>query len=113
MLLDTSREITTTRPDDAAASQDVATLRLICLVRAGDGYVIRAVARLAEPARPRRQVDISFGDTADGGRRAELDSAVRSIERWCDDGTAVALSEVAGRLTLRADDGTAVVLPRD
>lgn len=112
MLLDRSDEVATDLSTRTPPGHDVATLRLVCLVRAGDGYLIRAVGRLADPGRVRRHVDISFGDAADRGHAGELESAVRSIQRWCDDGTTVALVEAGNHLVLRAQDGTEVTLPR-
>jgi len=112
VLLDHPDEAVAERPTGVATSHDVATLRLVCLVRAGDGYLIRAVGQLARPGAARRQVDISFGDAADRGRSAELEAAVRHIQRWCDDGTTVALLETGSRLVLRARDGIEVALPR-
>jgi hypothetical protein len=111
MLLDSSTRVTApgTAPTDGT---DLATLRLVCLVRAGDGYVVRAVGELAAPLPGRRQVDITFGDAADRGRAGELAAAVRLIQRWCDDGTTVSLVESGNRLALRAGDGTEAVLPR-
>ena len=107
MLLDHSLDPT---PDD------VATLRLVCLVRAGDGYLIRATAQPVARARAaggaRGAVDISFGDAVGRGRSVELEAAVRHIQRWCDDGTTVSLVRAGGRLALRAHDGTEVTLPR-
>jgi hypothetical protein len=102
-----------------APAQDVARLRLVCLVRSGDGYLIRAVGRLSVPDGTRSHLDISFGGpgTLGGrnggqGRGADLEGAVRLIQRWCDEGTPVDLVECSDRLALRADDGTEVVLPR-
>jgi hypothetical protein len=94
------------------APHDVALLRLICLVREGDGYVIRAGGRLVGQSEERRQIDISFGDAAGRGASGELEAAVGRIQHWCDDGTTVALVEAGSSLALRAQDGTEVTLPR-
>jgi hypothetical protein len=94
------------------ADNDLATLRLLCLVRAGDGYLIRAVGELTQPGTSRRHIDISFGDAADRCGAHQLESVVAHIQRWCDDGTPVALVESGDRLALRAQDGTEVDLPR-
>jgi hypothetical protein len=93
--------------DDA----DVDRLRLVCLVRAGDGYVVTGAARPAGPDERHEQVDISFGDAGNRRSAAALDAAVRHIQRWCDLGTPVALVSAGDGVTLRADDGTAVPLP--
>jgi hypothetical protein len=93
-------------------TQDLARLQLVCLVRSGDGYLIRAVGQLSAQDPTRRPVDISFGDPAGHGHGGELDVAVRLIQRWCDEGTPVALIDGDDRLALRADDGTEVLLPR-
>lgn len=110
---------TTTAPDAGPpAPGDIARLRLVCLVRSGDGYVVRAVGRLADAGDPgdpgvvRRHLDITFGDAADRARAAELDLAVRQVQRWCDDGTTVALIDTGARLAFRGADGTEVTLPR-
>jgi hypothetical protein len=91
--------------------QDVAELRLVCLTRAGDGYVIRAAGRLAGRDRSRSHLDITFGDGI-RGCATELESAVRHIQRWCEEGATVSLLDSGSRLTLRSQDGTAVTLPR-
>jgi hypothetical protein len=100
------------RAQDTSPPADVAQLRLVCLVRAGDGYLICAVGRLPDLGRAQRQLDISFGDAIDRGRVAELETAVRHIQRWCDDGTLVDLVQGGEGLALRARDGTEVALPR-
>jgi hypothetical protein len=92
--------------------EGVAELRLVCLVRSGDGYVVRGAGRLVSAGRTKAHVDIAFGDAADRHRAAELDLAVRHIQRWCELGTTVALLATADGVTLRGDDGTAVPLPR-
>lgn len=92
-------------------AHDIARLRLVCLVRSGDGYVVRAVGRLSEAA-PRRHLDIAFGDAVDRARAAELDHAVQQVQRWCEEGTTVALVEAGAGLSLRAADGTEIALPR-
>ena len=98
-------------PDQGVAEdQDVAELRLLCLVRAGDGYVVRAAGRLAGRGRSRSHLDIAFGDAL-GGCATELEAAVRHIQRWCDEGATVSLLDSGSRLTLRSQDGTAVPLP--
>ena len=122
MLLDH----TTTAADDQATSpepspepvesvespeRDVAQLQLVCLARVGDGYVIRAAGRLAARDRSRSHVDITFGD-AIRGSATELETAVRHIQRWCEEGATVSLLDSGSRLTLRSQDGTAVPLPR-
>ena len=104
MLLDRS-----SRPCSGTAPDDLAALRLVCLVRAGDGYRVRAVNEWGE--RQRRQLDISFGGRSGSGRSGEVEAAVRHIQRWCDDGTTVALLHADGGLLLRAADGTEVPLP--
>jgi len=93
------------------AGRGVATLRLVCLVRAGDGYLVRAVAGPLRPGQARRHVDITFGDAADRGRSAELEAVVRQIQRWCDEGTPADLVDTGTRLALHAADGTRVTLP--
>jgi hypothetical protein len=98
-------------PTPDSPEQDVAELRLVCLTRVGDGYVIRASGRLAARARSRSHVDITFGD-AIGGCASELETAVRHIQRWCEEGATVSLLDSGSRLTLRSQDGTAVPLPR-
>jgi hypothetical protein len=90
----------------------VAELRLVCLVRSGDGYVVRGAGRLLAAGRTRAHLDIAFGDAADRRTAEALDTAVRHIQRWCDLGTPVALLATGDGVTLRADDGTAVPLPR-
>jgi hypothetical protein len=110
-------------------------LRLICLVRAGDGYVVSATGRPAVGGVPARggataqldgtvqvdgtvhvdgtaQVDISFGDAGDRRAAADLHLAVQHIQRWCELGTAVALLYTGSGVTLCGEDGTAVTLPR-
>lgn len=91
--------------------QDVARLRLVCLVRSGDGYVVRGAGRLRTRGDTPAQIDISFGDAADRRSAADLDVAVRHIQRWCDLGIPVALLATAAGVTLRGEDGTAVPLP--
>jgi hypothetical protein len=110
MLLDRSADVT--GPCPSGAVTDVATLRLVCLVRAGDGYLIRAVGEPGAPSPGRRHLDITFGDAGDRGHAVELEAAVRRIQRWCDEGTTVALVDTGARLALRAHDGTEVLLPR-
>jgi hypothetical protein len=100
-----------TPSSEGSSERDVAELRLVCLVRAGDGYVVRAAGRLAARGRSRAHLDIAFGD-AIGGCTDELETAVRHIQRWCDDGQTVSLLDSGSRLTLRSRDGTAVRLPR-
>ena len=90
--------------------QDVAEVRLVGLVRVGDGYVIRAAGRLAAVGGTRAHLDITFGDAA-GVSATEVATAVRHIERWCEQGITVALRDHGSRLTLQAQDGTAVPLP--
>jgi len=87
-------------------------LRLVCLVRSGDGYVVRGAGRLDAAGRSAAQLDIPFGDAGDRGAAAALDVAVRHIQRWCELGTPVELVETGDGVTLRADDGTAIPLPR-
>jgi hypothetical protein len=90
----------------------VEQLRLVCLVRSGDGYVVRGSGRLPARGDGTTHVDITFGDTTTaGGGCPDLDAAVRHIQRWCDLGTPVALLTDADGLALRADDGTVVPLP--
>jgi hypothetical protein len=91
---------------------DVARLRLVCLVRSGDGYVVRGAGRLRSQGDTPAQLDISFGDAGDRRTAADLDLAVRHIQRWCDLGIPVALLASDGGVTLRGEDGTAVPLPR-
>jgi hypothetical protein len=90
--------------------QDVAEVRLVSLVRVGDGYVIGAAGRLAAEGGTRAHLDIAFGDGA-GVCATEVETAVRHIERWCEQGVTVALRDHGSRLTLQAQDGTAVPLP--
>lgn len=90
------------RSGGRSGGQDVAPVRLLCLVRSGDGYLLRAVARLSGAP---TGVDISFG-----GPRDQLETAVRLIQRWCDDGTTLALVDADSHLALRAPDGTEVAL---
>jgi hypothetical protein len=97
---------------EGIAAEDVARLRLMCLVRAGDGYVVRGAGRLLTRGDTPAQVDIAFGDAGDRRSAAELDHAVRHIQRWCDLGVPVALLSTGDGVTLRAEDGTAVPLPR-
>jgi hypothetical protein len=111
VLLEDSGGVAAVQAPGARPGGQVAQLRLVCLVRAGDGYLIRAVGRLAELGRPRQHVDISFGDAVARGRLAELERAVRHIQRWCDDGTPVDLLQGGEGLALRACDGTEVILP--
>jgi hypothetical protein len=99
-------------PAETSAPHDIASLRLVCLVRAGDGYVVRAVGRIADAGDTRQHLDITFGDAVGRGRSSELETAVRQVQRWCEDGTPVALVDGGGRLALRAGDGTEVSLPR-
>ncbi|HEY6796351.1 MAG TPA: hypothetical protein VI248_16870 [Kineosporiaceae bacterium] len=89
----------------------VAELRLVCLVRSGDGYVVRGAGRLIAAGDTRAHLDISFGDAADRRSAAALDLAVRHIQRWCELGTPVAVLATETGVTLRGDDGTAVPLP--
>ena len=98
--------------DPAATDPGLAVLRLVCVVRAGDGYLVRAVAEPARPGQVRRHVDITFGDAADRVRSGELEAVVRRIQHWCDDGTPVDLVDTGSRLALRSRDGAEVVLPR-
>jgi hypothetical protein len=118
MLLDRTPSDTSTEPPPSSSAEsaessvngeDVARLRLVCLVRSGDGYVIRAAGRLTDGDH-RTHVDIQFGGGR--GRAVELESAVRHIQRWCDEGVTVALATSGSTLTLRSADGTAVRLPR-
>jgi hypothetical protein len=111
----------------SAAGRGVA-LRLVCLVRAGDRYVVRAAGRpggIGVAARSGRsapgdaaalsgataQLDISFGDAGDRRTAAALHLAVRHIQRWCELGTTVALLDTGTGVTLCGEDGTAVPLP--
>lgn len=94
------------------AGTAVASLRLVCLVRSGDGYVVRGAGRLPTRGDTPAQVDISFGDAGDRRSAAELDVAVRHIQRWCDLGIPVSLLATAAGVTLHGEDGTAVPLPR-
>lgn len=94
------------------AGTPLANLRLVCLVRSGDGYVLRGAGRLRTRGDAPTQVDISFGDAGDRRSAAELDVAVRHIQRWCDLGIPVALLATASGVTLHGEDGTAVPLPR-
>jgi hypothetical protein len=98
-------------PSGAPAPHDIARLRLVCLVRAGDGYVVRAVGQLTDAADARQHLDITFGDAVARTRSTELETAVRQVQRWCEEGTPVDLVDGGGRLTLRAGDGTEVALP--
>jgi hypothetical protein len=95
-----------------ARPEGVAELRLVCLVRSGDGYVVRGAGRLIAAGDTRAHLDISFGDAGDRRAAAALDVAVRHIQRWCELGTPVALLATSDGVTLRGDDGTAVPLPR-
>lgn len=97
---------------DGSSAQDIARLRLVCLVRSGDGYVVRAVGRLTEAGDARQHLDITFGHAADRARAAELEAAVRQVQRWCEEGTPVDLVEAGALLALRSADGTEVALPR-
>ena len=90
----------------------LAELRLVCLVRSGDGYVVRGAGRPATAGAARAHLDIAFGDAGDRRSAAELDLAVRHIQRWCELGTPVALLATDHGVTLRADDGTVIPLPR-
>jgi hypothetical protein len=92
--------------------EGVAELRLVCLVRSGDGYVVRGAGRLIAAGDTRAHLDISFGDAGDQRSAAALDVAVRHIQRWCELGTPVALLATGEGVVLRGDDGTAVPLPR-
>jgi hypothetical protein len=83
----------------------------VCLVRAGDGYVVRAVGQLADAGEARKHLDITFGDAVGRVRSPELEIAVRQVQRWCEEGTPVALVDGGGALALRAGDGTEVALP--
>lgn len=107
MLLDHAA----TGPTGGSAPHDIARLQLVCLVRSGDGYIVRAVGLPAEAGDARQHLDITFGD-ADRARSAELDAVVRQVQRWCEEGTTVALVEGTAGLALRAADGTEVALPR-
>jgi hypothetical protein len=103
------------RPGSSAPggpARNGAELRLICLVRRGDSYLVRGSGRLLADAEAVTQVDISFGDAADRRAAAALHIAVRHIQRWCELGTPVALLDSDAGVTLRAHDGTAVPLPR-
>jgi len=91
---------------------DVARLRLVCLVRSGDGYVVRGAGQLRSRGGTPAQLDIAFGDAADRRTAADLDAAVQHIQRWCDQGIQVALLATDIGVTLQAEDGTAVPLPR-
>jgi hypothetical protein len=93
------------------ADQGVAELRLVCLLRSGDGYVVRGAGRVPAAGGAMAQVDISFGDAGDRRAGRELDRAVRHIQRWCELGTPLALLATGAGVTLRAEDGTAVPLP--
>jgi len=90
----------------------VAELRLVCLVRSGDGYVVRGAGRLTAAGQTRAHLDISFGDAGDRRSAAALDAAVRHIQRWCELGTLVDLLATRDGVMLRGEDGTAVPLPR-
>lgn len=92
--------------------EGVAELRLVCLVRSGDGYVVRGAGRLLAAGDNRAHLDIAFGDAGDRRAAAALEVAVRHIQRWCELGTSVALLATGEGVTLRGDDGTAVPLPR-
>jgi len=94
-----------------APADGVAELRLVCLVRSGDGYVVRGAGHLIAAGHTRAHLDIAFGDAGDRRSAAALDVAVRHIQRWCELGTVVALLATGEGVTLRADDGTAVPLP--
>ena len=96
----------------AGSSRNGAELRLICLVRWGDSYLVRGSGRLIGGGPGVAQFDISFGDAADRRAAAALQVAVRHIQRWCELGTPVALLDSDAGVTLRAQDGTAVPLPR-
>jgi hypothetical protein len=89
----------------------VKELRLVCLVRSGDGYVVRGAGRLPAQSETTTHVDITFGNADDVRRSPDLDVAVRYIQRWCDLGTPVALLSAGDVVALRADDGTLVALP--
>jgi hypothetical protein len=91
--------------------ESVAELRLVCLVRSGDGYVVRGAGRLIAAGQTTAHLDIAFGDAGDRRRAAELDQAVRLIQRWCELGTTVALVPTDDGVALRGDDGTCVPLP--
>lgn len=90
----------------------VARLRLVCLVRSGDGYVVRGAGRLRAHGELPAQLDIAFGDAGDRRSAAELDHAVRQIQRWCDLGVPVELLATDGGVELHGEDGAAVPLPR-
>jgi hypothetical protein len=104
-------------PVVAAAARGV-ELRLVYLVRAGDGYLVRAAEALASvggvPAQggATAQVDIAFGDAGDRRAAADLHLAVRHIQRWCELGTTVALLDAGSGMILCGEDGRAVPLPR-
>ena len=98
--------------DTSTGRQEVAQLRLVCLVRSGDGYVVRGAGQWTTDGGGAAQVDISFGDAVDRRGAVELHTAVRHIQRWCELGTPVALLASGPDVTLRGDDGTAVRLPR-
>jgi hypothetical protein len=98
-------------------------LRLVCLVRAGDSYVVRAAgaSEVTDVRAPggvpaqggaTAQVDIAFGDAGDRRAAAQLHLAVRHIQRWCELGTTVALLDTGSGVMLCGEDGTAVPLPR-
>jgi hypothetical protein len=92
--------------------EGLAELRLVCLVRSGDGYVVRGAGLRRHAGDTRAHLDIAFGDAGDRRSAAALDVAVRHIQRWCELGTPVALLTTGHGVTLRADDGTVVRLPR-
>jgi len=96
---------------DTAAARDVAQLRLVCLVRSGDGYVLHGAGRLRTAGDARAHVDISFGDAVDRRAAARLDAVVRHIQRWCELGTTVSLLDTDAGVALLGEDGTAVELP--
>ena len=98
--------------DDSGQQGVQAELRLVCLLRSGDGYVLRGAGRLLAQGDTPGHLDISFGNAGDRRTAAELHCAVRHIQRWCELGTTVALFRTDSGVTLRADDGTAVPLPR-
>jgi hypothetical protein len=108
VLLDHNTAPTNSR--STQPGQDVAELRLVGLVRVGDGYMIRAAGRLAAEGGTRAHMDITFGDAV-GACATEMETAVRHIERWCEEGAIVALRDCGSRLTLLARDGTTVPLP--
>lgn len=99
-------------PVTGLSAEDVARLRLVCLVRAGDAYVVRGAGRFRARGDLPAQVDISFGDTGNRRAAAELHIAVRQIQRWCDSGMQVVLLATDNGVTLRGEDGTTVPLPR-